>query len=103
MQIYADVTGRTMLVAGSSQACALGSAVSAAVLAGVFKDFPAAQKAMTSLKDIEYKPRAAARKTYDRLFALYKTLHDAFGGVNRQADLSGVMKELLAIKSKSQK
>jgi hypothetical protein len=25
-------------------------------------------------------------------------LHDAFGGVNRAADLSGVMKELLAIK-----
>jgi L-ribulokinase len=103
MQIYADVTGRTMLVAGSSQACALGAAVSAAVLAGVFKDFPAAQKAMTSLKDIEYKPRAADRKTYNRLYALYKTLHDAFGGVNRQADLSGVMKELLAIKSHSQK
>src|SRR5207248_4854354 len=31
MQIYADVTGCTMQVAGSSQACALGSAVSAAV------------------------------------------------------------------------
>jgi L-ribulokinase len=58
---------------------------------------------MTSLKNIEYKPRAAARKTYDRLFAVYKTLHDAFGGVNRQADLSGVMKQLLAIKSQSQK
>jgi L-ribulokinase len=103
MQIYADVTGRTMLVAGSSQACALGSAVSAAVLAGVFKDFPAAQKAMTSLKDIEYKPRPAARKTYNRLFALYQNLHDSFGGVNRKADLSGGMKELLAIKSKFHK
>ncbi|MFN6044002.1 MAG: FGGY-family carbohydrate kinase, partial [Verrucomicrobiota bacterium] len=103
MQIYADVTGRTMLVAGSSQACALGSAVSAAVLAGVFKDFPAAQKAMTSLKDIEYKPRPAARKTYNRLFALYQKLHDSFGGVNRKADLSGVMKELLALKSQSRK
>jgi L-ribulokinase len=34
MQIYADVTGCTMRVAGSSQACALGSAVAAAVLAG---------------------------------------------------------------------
>ena len=34
MQIYADVTGCTMQVAGSSQACALGSAVAAAVLAG---------------------------------------------------------------------
>ncbi|MCX6845351.1 MAG: FGGY-family carbohydrate kinase, partial [Verrucomicrobia bacterium] len=103
MQIYADVTGRTMLVAGSSQACALGSAISAAVLAGVFKDFPAAQKAMTSLKGIEYKPRPAARKTYNRLFALYQKLHDSFGGVNRKADLSGVMKELLAIKSQSRK
>ncbi|MDQ5980265.1 MAG: L-ribulokinase, partial [Verrucomicrobiota bacterium] len=43
MQIYADVTGCTMLVAGSSQACALGSAVSAAVLAGAHPDFPTAQ------------------------------------------------------------
>ena len=103
MQIYADVTGRTMLVAGSSQACALGAAVSAAVLAGVFKDFPAAQKAMTSLKNIEYKPRPAARKTYNRLFALYQKLHDSFGGVNRKADLSGVMKELLTLKSQSRK
>ncbi len=37
MQIYADVTGRTMQVAGSSQACALGSAVAATVLAGKAK------------------------------------------------------------------
>ena len=98
MQIYADVTGCVMQVAGSSQACALGSAVSAAVLAGAHKDFPSAQKAMTSLKKISYKPMPAARKIYDRLYALYRELHDAFGGVNRQADLSRVMEDLLAIK-----
>jgi hypothetical protein len=40
MQIYADVTGCTMLVAGSSQACALGSAISAAVLAGAHRELP---------------------------------------------------------------
>ena len=34
MQIYADVTGCSMQVTTSSQACALGSAVVAAVLAG---------------------------------------------------------------------
>ncbi len=34
MQIYADVTGCTMLVAGSGQACALGAAISAAVRRG---------------------------------------------------------------------
>ncbi len=98
MQIYADVTGCTMLVAGSSQACALGAAVSAAVLAGAHPDFPAAQKAMTSLKKISYKPKPAAQKTYNDLYALYRECHDAFGGVNKSADLSRVMKELLAIK-----
>jgi L-ribulokinase len=101
MQIYADVTGRTMLVAGSSQACALGAAVAAAVVAGVHPNFAKAQKAMTSLKEIEYKPRAAAQKTYDAIYRLYREVHDAFGGVNRSADLSGVMKKLLAIKSEA--
>jgi L-ribulokinase len=99
MQIYADVTGCTMLVAGSSQACALGSAVSAAVLAGAHKDFPTAQRRMTSLKKIAYKPKAPARKTYDRLYGLYRQVHDAFGGVNASADLSRVMKALLEEKT----
>jgi len=98
MQIYADVTGCTMLVSGSSQACALGSAVSAAVLAGAHKDFPTAQKKMTSLKKVAYKPRAKERKTYDALYALYRQLHDSFGGRAPQADLGGVMKRLLELK-----
>jgi L-ribulokinase len=98
MQIYADVTGCTMLVAGSSQACALGAAISAAVLAGAHPDFPAAQAKMTSLKKISYKPNPAAQKTYDQLYALYRQLHDSLGGLNKSADLSRVMKELLAIK-----
>lgn len=98
MQIYADVTGCTMLVSGSSQACALGAAISAAVLAGAHPDFPAAQRRMTSLGKASYKPRAAARKTYDRLYALYRQLHDSFGGLNKSADLSRVMKDLLELK-----
>jgi L-ribulokinase len=98
MQIYADVTGCTMLVSGSSQACALGSAVSAAVLAGAHKDFPTAQKKMTSLKKVAYKPRAKERKTYDALYALYRQLHDSFGGRAPQADLGSVMKRLLELK-----
>jgi L-ribulokinase len=98
MQIYADVTGCTMLVAGSSQACALGSAISAAVLAGAHADFPAAQKAMTSLQKVSYKPSAGRQKTYQQLYGLYRQLHDSFGGLNKNADLSGVMKELLSLK-----
>ncbi len=98
MQIYADVTGCTMLVAGSSQACALGAAVSAAVLAGAHADFQKAEQAMTSLKKIAYRPKAASRKSYDKLYALYRQVHDAFGGLDRSADLSRVMKDLLDIK-----
>jgi L-ribulokinase len=98
MQIYADITGCTMLVAGSSQACALGGAIAAAVLAGAHKDFATAQRKMTSLKKVAYKPKAAAQKTYHELYALYRQLHDSFGGLNKSADLSGVMKALLEIK-----
>jgi L-ribulokinase len=102
MQIYADVTGCAMQVSGSAQACALGAAVSAAVLAGPGKgghaDFPSAQKAMTSLKPVCYTPDPAAQAVYNRLYALYHELHDAFGGVHKAADLSGVMKQLLEIK-----
>ncbi|MEN9842052.1 MAG: hypothetical protein RL376_1852 [Verrucomicrobiota bacterium] len=100
MQIYADVTGCTMLVAGSSQACALGSAVSAAVLAGAHKDFPTAQKKMTRLKaGVAYRPKPKNQKVYDQLYVLYRQLHDSFGGVNKAADLSRVMKDLLEIKA----
>src|SRR5690606_16700248 len=99
MQIYADITGCTMQVAQSSQACALGSALGAAVLAGAHPDFPTAQKAMTRVKPGSYQPVAAYQKTYDALYRLYRQVHDAFGGLDRSADLSRVMKDLLAIKA----
>ena len=84
MQIYADVTGCTMQVAGSSQACALGSAVSAAVLAGAHRDFPDAQHKMTSLKPKMLSADRGARKVYEELYRLYRQLHDAFGGVTKR-------------------
>jgi L-ribulokinase len=98
MQIYADTTGREMCVSSSAQTCALGSAVAAAVLAGVHPDFKTAQAAMTSLKSTTYQPDPTAHATYNQLFSLYKQVHDAFGGVNQSADLGQVMKELLTIK-----
>ncbi|MGC3990659.1 MAG: ribulokinase [Chthoniobacteraceae bacterium] len=101
MQIYADVTGCTMQVAGSSQACALGSAVSAAVLAGAHPDFPTAQAAMTTLKPGSYTPQPENQAIYNRLYALYRQLHDALGGRNRSADLSQVMKDLINIREEA--
>jgi len=98
MQIYADVTGCTMLTAGSSQACALGSAVSAAVVAGAYPDFPSAQKAMTKLGKLRYRPRARERKRYDELYTQYRVLHDNFGQVPAAGGVSRVMKDLLQLK-----
>lgn len=102
MQIYADILGCTIRVAGSSQACALGAAVAAAVLAGKAKGghdtFLQAQQAMTSLKDVVYTPESGSQKIYNDLYRLYRQLHDAFGGVKKGGDLSDVMKELIRIK-----
>ncbi|HEY8991728.1 MAG TPA: ribulokinase [Luteolibacter sp.] len=100
MQIYADVTGCEMRVARSSQACALGGAVGASVVAGVHPDFATAQAAMTGLKDVVFRPQAAGQALYEELYGLYSKLHDAFGGVTASADLGSIMKDLLALKSR---
>ncbi|MDR2513181.1 MAG: ribulokinase [Puniceicoccales bacterium] len=101
MQIYADVTGCEIRVSRSSQACALGAAVSATVAAGVHRDFKTAQAAMTGLKSKTYRPIRENQIIYDKLYAQYKLLHDAFGNVVKTANLGRVMKDLLALKTQS--
>lgn len=98
MQIYADVTGCIMQVAGSSQTCALGAAIAGSVMAQVHPSYTAAQAAMTSVRDTQYVPIETNRQAYDRLYALYRTLHDSFGGLQASADLTGVMKDLIDLK-----
>ena len=83
MQIYADVTGREIRVAASGQTGALGSAMFAAVAAGRERGgydtiFDATAR-MAGLKDGVYRPDAASKVAYDRLYAEYSRLHDYFG------------------------
>jgi L-ribulokinase len=92
-QIYADVTGRSLRLAGSSQAPALGSAIHAAVAAGIYPDIGAAAEAMGKLKDAVVTPIPENQAVYDQLFADYQTLYSYFGrGEN------DVMKRLKAIR-----
>jgi L-ribulokinase len=104
MQIYADVLGCPMLVSRSSQTPALGSAVAASVCAGSARgghaDFPAAQAAMTGLKQRRFDPDPRRKAVYDELFALYKELHDTFGGVRQAPGLGDSMKRLIAIRDR---
>jgi L-ribulokinase len=99
MQIYADVIGQPMLIAGSPQAPALGAAIAAAVTAGEHPSWSAAQQAMTSVKEKRFQPNPDAHAIYNELHGIYRALHDEFGGV-RNADLGGVMKQLLAIRAR---
>jgi len=100
MQIYADVTGREMKVAASSQTSALGSAMFGAVAAGKaaggYDSIFAAAKKMARLKVITYKPIPEHKAVYDQLYEEYLKLHDYFGrGEN------DVMKRLKNIKAEA--
>ncbi|MEJ5238430.1 ribulokinase [Limisphaera sp. VF-2] len=101
MQIYADVTGRPMKISRSAQTCALGAAIAGAVVAGVHKDYASAQKAMTGLKPRVFKPNPAAHEVYQKLYPLYRTLHDAFGTREWTGNLYDVMKTLLDIRNRA--
>jgi len=95
-QIYADVTGRSLKLAGSSQAPALGSAMHAAVAAGVYPNINAAAQQMGKLKDEVVNPIPENQAVYDELYAEYKALYHYFGrGAN------DVMKRLKKIRNRA--
>lgn len=101
MQIYADVTGREMKISRSAQTCALGSAVAAAVVGGAYPSFGKAQSVMCGIRTQTFKPIAAHHKVYQKLYKLYRRLHDGFGIKGKTLSMGDVMKELLAIKEKT--
>ncbi len=98
MQIYADVTGRPIRVAGAKQGGAFGSAMHGAVAAGTaaggYASIVDAAHAMARLREDHYTPNPAAVAVYDQLYAEYVKLHDYFGrGEN------DVMKRLKVLKA----
>ena len=79
MQIYADVTRLPLSVIGSEQGPALGSAIHAAVAAGVYPDVPTAAKTMGKVRKDVFLPDEDRAQAYDQLFEQYVALHDHFG------------------------
>jgi L-ribulokinase len=98
MQIYADVTGREILVAANPLTCsargaALHGAVAAGKARGGYDTIFEAAKRMARLQKQTYKPNAERHEIYNCLFNEYRQLHDYFGrGAN------DVMKRLKALK-----
>lgn len=100
MQIYADVTGRSVRIAASTQTPALGSAMFGAVAAGKaaggYDSIREASAEMASLRDEQFTPISEHTAVYDKLYHEYVLLHDTFGrGAN------DVMKRLKAIRASS--
>ncbi len=97
MQIYADVLNLPLSTIGSTQGPALGSAIHAAVAAGLYPDIMAASEAMGSVNRAVVTPIPENVAAYNALFAEYRILHDYFGrGTNE------VMHRLKAIAREAQ-
>jgi L-ribulokinase len=81
MQIYADVTGRPIRIARSSQACALGAAILGAVAAGSGSEaeLKDAVARMGGVGDRAYQPQARAHERYTGLYGEWVRLHDYLG------------------------
>ena len=101
MQIYADVTGREIKVAASTQTPALGAAMFAAVAAGKeaggYDNIVDAAKYMARIREESFKPIPENAAVYDVLYQEYSLLHDYFGrGENN------VMKKLKSLKEQAE-
>lgn len=74
MQIVADVLDMPIKVARSEQACALGSAMAAAVVAGVYHNTAEAQKKMGGGIETEYHPISENVEKYKVLYEKYQKI-----------------------------
>ncbi len=92
MQIYSDVVNRPLGVLDSPEGPALGSAMHAAVAAGVYEDIETAAARMGRLRPDVYSPDRGRAEAYDRLYRIYERLHDYFGRDSRD-----VMQELQSV------
>ena len=105
MQIYADVMNRPVGISRSGQTCAFGAAIAGAVAAGESRGghatFDAAINSMVGEPARTFTPIAANAVIYERLFKVYRQLHDAFGLKDSTAHLGTAMKELLDIRDQA--
>jgi L-ribulokinase len=74
MQVVADVMGVPIRVPRADQPCALGAAMFAATVAGLYPTVEAAKDAMGSGIEKEYRPDPERAAAYDALYERYRRL-----------------------------
>ena len=106
MQIYADVIGQPMLIAGSPQTPALGAAISAAVTAGAAGRRLRRLGRRAALDDdgqgqaLRPRPLARMPSTTSSTRSIASCTTRSAASAPQPAGLGGVMKRLLAIREK---
>jgi L-ribulokinase len=79
MQLLADTSGRQVHVPQVSEIPARGAALFGAVAAGAFADIGSAITATRPRRVRTYEPDLEAKKTYDRVYEIYRSLYDMLG------------------------
>lgn len=74
MQMLADVINMPIRIHRSEQTCALGAAMFAAVVAGIYPTVEHAMEAMGPGFDMEYTPRLEQAAIYDKRYEQYKNM-----------------------------
>lgn len=96
MQIFADVLGKDIQVAKSSQPVALGAAICGAAAAGSqaggYDSLKDGILAMGHTKEQFIRTNSEHKAVYDRLYGQYRVMHEAFGLPS--GPLGNVMREL---------
>jgi FGGY-family pentulose kinase len=80
LQIHADVLSRPVAVPADAEACALGSALVAAVHAGHFAGLEEAAQRMVKIAEV-IEPQPGHRSAYDAAYARYRATYPALRGL----------------------
>ena len=101
MQIYADVTGRPRKFRVRRKPVRWVRPLPGHGWGEPTGILPRPRKrAGTGLKPRIYRPDPKAHLVYRELYALYKTLHDAFGTRDWSGNLHSVMKQLIDVRNR---
>ncbi|HZY84440.1 MAG TPA: FGGY-family carbohydrate kinase [Gemmataceae bacterium] len=87
LQIHADVLGRPVLLPHDVEACALGSALVAAVHAGRYPDLAEAVRHMARVAEV-IEPRPETRRAYDEQYGRYLATYPALRALMHEATAS---------------
>ena len=92
-----------MKIAATDETVALGAALMGAHAAYKEKDIKISynelqDRSCTMLEKV-YLPNSENVETYNKIYTIYKKLHDAFGIEGTKIEMYGVMKDLIEIKN----